>query len=78
MGRPIITTDAPGCRETIVDGKSGFLVPVKDAKALQSAMEKFLEDPELAERLGQEALQRTREKYDVQKVNTTIMEAMSL
>jgi glycosyltransferase involved in cell wall biosynthesis len=39
MGRPIITTDAPGCRETVQPGKNGFLIPVRDARALAIAME---------------------------------------
>jgi len=77
-GRPVITTDAPGCRETVVDGENGYLVPVKDAKALQAAMEKFLEQPELAETMGRKSLELAREKYDVHKVNATIMEAMGL
>ena len=33
-GRAIITTDAPGCRETVVDGENGYLIPVKDVDAL--------------------------------------------
>lgn len=78
VGRPVITTDAPGCRETVVDGESGLLVPVRDSKALQYAMEKLLTNPELAERMGQVGLQRAREKYDVQKVNAVIMDAMGL
>jgi glycosyltransferase involved in cell wall biosynthesis len=77
-GRPVITTDAPGCRETVVDGENGFLVPVMNAKSLRTAMEKLLEDPELAERMAQKGLERVREKYDVHKVNATIMEAMGL
>ena len=41
-GRPVITTDNPGCREGVDDGKTGFIVPVKDAEALTIAIEKFL------------------------------------
>lgn len=41
--RPIITTDRPGCRETMEDGKTGFLIPIKDENALTEALEKFLE-----------------------------------
>ena len=46
VARPIITTDAPGCRETVVDGENGFLVPVKDPRALAQAMERFILKPE--------------------------------
>ncbi|TKF88134.1 glycosyltransferase, partial [Vibrio sp. F13] len=38
MGRPIITTDAPGCRETVVNGVNGFLIPVKDSIAIYNKM----------------------------------------
>ena len=42
MGRPIITTDIPGCRETVDEGRSGFLVPVKDSRALADAMLRYI------------------------------------
>ena len=42
MEKPVITTDTPGCREAVEDGKNGYLVPVKDVKALSNSMEKFL------------------------------------
>jgi glycosyltransferase involved in cell wall biosynthesis len=78
MGRPIVTTDAPGCRETVVDGVNGFLVPVRDDVALEAALERFILDPSLAERMGRESLAIAREKYDVHKVNAVIMAAMDL
>jgi glycosyltransferase involved in cell wall biosynthesis len=78
MGRPIITTDAPGCRETVVHGRNGFLVPVKDVSALMSAMERFILDSELASTMGAESLAIATEKYDVHKVNEVILDAMKL
>ncbi len=78
MGRPVITTDAPGCRETVVEGKNGFLVPVRDPKGLATAMERFILEPELAEQMGKESLRIAREKYDVHKVNKVIMDSMSV
>ena len=78
MGRPIITTDAPGCRETVMDGDNGFLVPVKDAKALAAAMEKFILNPELIDKMGKRSSEIAKEKYDVHKVNKVIMKAMGL
>jgi glycosyltransferase involved in cell wall biosynthesis len=77
-GRPIITTDAPGCRETVVDGDNGFLVPVKDVAALKDAMERFILEPELARRMGEASLRLANDKYDVHKVNSIIMGAMGL
>ncbi|HKO91767.1 MAG TPA: glycosyltransferase family 4 protein, partial [Polyangiaceae bacterium] len=45
MGRPVITCDAPGCREAVQDGKNGYLVPIKNASALADAMLRFVEQP---------------------------------
>jgi len=52
MGRPIITTDTPGCRETVVNGFNGYLVPVKDSKSLSDAMKLFMKHPERIEQIG--------------------------
>ena len=78
MGRPIITTDAPGCRETVIDGKNGFLVPVRDAKALADAMERFILQPELIERMGEASRLIAEERFDVHKVNQVIFRVMGL
>ncbi len=78
MARPIITTDAPGCRDTVVDGQNGFLVPVQDAKALATAMEKFCECPELLTQMGARSRQIAEDKYNVRKVNAHMISAMGL
>ena len=78
MGRPIITTDAPGCRETVIDGKNGFLVPVKDIDTLKSAMEKFIQKPDLISQMGKQSRIIAEEKYDVRKVNRAILQEMGL
>lgn len=78
MGRPVVTTDAPGCRETVRDGVNGFLVPVRDAAALAGAMERFVADPELAPAMGRESRALALEKYDVRKVNAVILRTMGL
>ena len=69
MGRAIITTDAPGCRETVIDGKTGFLVPVKNAEAVAEKMTEFIENPELIKTLGASSAEYAREKFSVDKVN---------
>ncbi len=69
MGRPIITTDAPGCRETVIDGKTGFLVPIQDAKAVADKMLEFINNTELIEQMGKKSLAYCVEKFDVNKVN---------
>jgi glycosyltransferase involved in cell wall biosynthesis len=78
MGRPIITTDAPGCRETVVDGHNGFLVPVKSVEALANAMLKFIETPDLVAVMGKHSRLIAEEKYDVHKVNSVMLEAMGV
>ena len=78
MGRAVITTDAPGCRETVIDGRNGFLVPVKSADALAHAMERFLDDPDLAEHMGAQSRCIAEDKYDVHKVNETMLRHMAI
>jgi glycosyltransferase involved in cell wall biosynthesis len=78
MGRPIITTDSPGCRETVVDGENGFLVPVKDPLSLSKSMLRFIENPTLIEQMGKISREIAIKKYDVNKVNSVILQAMEL
>lgn len=78
MARPIITTDAPGCRETVVDGVNGFLVPVKNADVLAEKMIWMIEHSEETEKMGKESLKICREKFDVKKVNKEMMRIMGL
>lgn len=78
MGRPVITTDAPGCRETVVDGGNGFLVPVKSVDALVEAMLKFIGNPALAPSMGKRSREIAEEKYDVDKVNAVMLREMGI
>lgn len=78
MGRAVITTDAPGCRDTVVDGDNGYLVPVKSIEALERAMQCFIDDPALAQRMGQRSRQIAEKKYDVHNVNKVMMIEMGI
>ncbi len=78
MGRAVITTDAPGCRETVVDGFNGFLVPVRDVSALEGAMKKMIENPEVVASMGARSRQIAEEKYDVHQVNAVMLGEMGL
>ena len=78
MGRPIITTDAPGCRETVENGRNGFLVPIKDSNVLAKAMENFIKNPSLIEKMGLESRIIAQKKYDVHEVNKIIMTEMGV
>lgn len=78
MGRAVITTDAPGCRETVADGKNGYLVPIKNADQLAEKMIWLYEHPEIAKQMGEQGRKIAEEKYDVDKVNRSIAEIMEL
>jgi len=78
MGRPIITTDAPGCRETVIDGQNGYLVPVKSVDELATAMERFIINPELIEKMGMASRALAEKKFDVHSVNKSMLKAMGL
>lgn len=78
MGRPVITTDTPGCRQTVVEGENGFLVPVKDANAVAGAMEKFLTDPSLIPAMGASSRLLAETRFDVNKVNDDLLSFMEL
>lgn len=78
MGRPIITTDAPGCRETVDEGVNGFLVPPRQIQPLVVAMRRFLDEPECVARMGDASWQLVKRLYDVRKVNRVILDAMEL
>jgi glycosyltransferase involved in cell wall biosynthesis len=78
MGRPIVTTDAPGCRETVVPGRNGYLVPVKDSAALSRAMERFMIDPSMISAMGHQSRLLAEERFDVRKVNSEILSRMGI
>lgn len=78
MGRPIVTTDAPGCRETVVHGENGFLVPVRAPDALAAAMKRFIDSPDLIQTMGSKSLEIVRSKYDVNKVSASMIASMEL
>lgn len=64
MGKPLITTDAVGCREVVDEEVSGFLVPVKDAKALAQAMIRMIQNPEMRERMGKASREKVEREFD--------------
>ena len=78
MGRAVITTDAPGCRETVIDGDNGDLIPIKDVDALVEAMQHFIDCPALVKTMGQRSYEIAKQKYDVHKVNSIMLEAMGI
>ncbi len=78
MGRPIITTDTQGCRETVKEGVNGFLVPIKDPKAVADKMLWFIENPEQIVGMGKQSKQYAKDKFDVRKVNADMIRIMNI
>lgn len=77
-GRPILTTDVPGCRETVVNGENGYLVTKADAKVLAERMIWFVENRDQWECMGRCSRELAEERYDVHEVNAQLMEIMEL
>jgi glycosyltransferase involved in cell wall biosynthesis len=75
-GRAVITTLAPGCKETVIEGETGFLVPVQDSAALAEAMGRFVADRSLAATMGARGRAFAADKFDVHKVNQVILKAL--
>jgi glycosyltransferase involved in cell wall biosynthesis len=78
MGRPIITSDAPGCRETVIEGENGFLVPPRTVEPLMQAIERFINKPELIARMGQRSRDIAESKFDVDTINAQMLREMEL
>lgn len=78
MGRPILTTDAPGCRETVVPGDNGFLVPVRDVDALVARMIWFIEHRSEIGRMGARGRDIAVERFDVGRINNRMMQIIGL
>lgn len=78
MGKPIITTNTAGCKDTVIEGENGFLVDVKNVTSLAVAMGKFIEHPEMITTMGQKSRKLAEEKYDVHNVNHIILKALEL
>lgn len=78
IGRPVITTDAPGCRETVTDGVNGFLVSPRQPAPLADAMRRFLAEPGLIPRFAERSRVIAEDKFEVGKVNDVILGAMGL
>lgn len=73
LGRPIVTTDVPGCREAIENGKTGFLVKVKDEYSLADAIKKLISSDELCVEFSHNARLLAEQKFDIEQVVRTHM-----
>ncbi|NVD44403.1 glycosyltransferase family 4 protein [Qipengyuania atrilutea] len=67
-GRPVITSDVPGCRDAIIPGITGLLVPARDAHALAEATSALVENPALREQMGRAARRHAEKEFDIRIV----------
>jgi glycosyltransferase involved in cell wall biosynthesis len=63
VGRPIVTTNVPGCREVVTDGENGFLVPPRNSFALADAIQKLLINPPMRKTMGAAGRKRAVEEF---------------
>ena len=68
VGRPVITCDSTGCRDTVIDGKTGFLVPVKDSEALASRLKILFDDSRLRQEMGVNARKFAEATFSLEDV----------
>ena len=78
MGRPILTTNVPGCKETVVNGENGWLVEKANVDQLAEKMIWFIENQQEWQRMGDASHKVATEKFDVHKVNTELLKIMGL
>lgn len=78
MGRAIITSDAPGCRHTVKQGISGFLVEPRSSESLAAAMGKLITDQDLIKSMSRASRNLAKERFDVRHVNTVMSAAMDI
>lgn len=68
IGRPIITTDSIGCRDTVEDGVNGFIIPIKDSDTLADKIRILVNHPELRKEMGKEARKIAEHDFSIDKV----------
>ncbi len=78
MARPAVATDVPGCRETVINGQNGWLVPAKDAPALAAALERLIQAPDLALEMGRAGRKLAEQEFDAVLVARKIIQAMRI
>lgn len=78
MGRPILTTDVTGCRETVEPGVNGFLVPKQNVETLAERMIWFIENRDKWQSMGDASRKIVEDKFDVHKVNAEMLKIMGI
>ena len=78
IGRPIITTEVPGCKETVKEGINGFKVPLKDKNALVERMIFMIENKDKLQRMAEESHKYCKERFDVNIINIKMLEILKI
>lgn len=78
IGRAVITTDVPGCRETVINGVNGFIVEKWNPEALAEKMIYFIENPEQIVIMGNESYKIAQENFDANKVNQRLLKMIRI
>lgn len=78
MGRPIITTCTPGCKETVIDKKNGLFVKPRDVNDLAEKMEWMINNPKYVEKMAKRSYQLCKERFEVGIINERMLEIMEI
>ncbi|MBX9925273.1 MAG: glycosyltransferase [Hyphomicrobiaceae bacterium] len=78
MGRPVISTDVPGCRDTVDEKVNGCLIPSADPEALAAALQTFLKRPDLIPHLARASRAKAERRFDATSVNAAMIELLRL
>lgn len=78
IGRPVITTDVPGCNETVVDGVTGFLIPKWDIAALVEKMIYFIEHPEQVNTMGYQGYLYAKKNFNADLINHKLLQMLEI
>ena len=76
MAKPIITTDSPGCRETVIHNENGYIVPAREPKRLAGAMKELIGNRRLLKKMGHRSRSLAIKRYDIHKVNAEMWSAI--
>jgi glycosyltransferase involved in cell wall biosynthesis len=78
IGRPVITTDVPGCKETVIEGVTGFLIPKWDVAVLVRKMIHFIENPEQVNTMGYQGYLYAKKKFDADLINHKLLQMLDI
>lgn len=73
-GRPIVTTDTPGCNDVVHHEENGLLIRARDSDGLAAALRRLIEDPELRRRLGRRGRERAVTEFSTERINAEVLQ----